>query len=89
VKNAGLYSMETFSDLHWGDFCYALAVSTDADAGRVPRVAGDHYTRLLQHIIHDNTPGTDTCSIWEKRCLWASTGLNHELLTLGARAYGN
>jgi len=72
--------METFKDLHWGDFCYALAVSTDADAGRVPRVAGDQYRVLLRHIICDDVPGTDTRSIWEKRCLRASTGLNHELL---------
>jgi len=41
AKAVGSYSKETFGDLHWGDFCYALAVSTDADAGRVPRVAGD------------------------------------------------
>ena len=47
AKNVGSYSTETFGDLHWGDFCYALAVSTDADSGRVPRVAGDRYKSLL------------------------------------------
>jgi len=47
AKAVGLYSAETFGDLHWGDFCYALAISTDADAGRVPRVAGDCYKSLL------------------------------------------
>jgi len=76
----GLYSTETFGDLHWGDFCYALAISTDADSRRVPRVAGDRYKSLLQRIIRDDVPGTDTRSVWEKRCLRASAGLNHELL---------
>jgi len=80
VKNVGSYSTETFGDLHWGDFCYALTISTDADSGRVPRVAGDRYKSLLRRIIRDDVPGTDTRSIWEKRCLWASAGLNHELL---------
>jgi len=80
AKSVGSYSSETFKDLHWGDFCYALAISTDADAGRVPRVAGDRYRVLLRRIIRDDVPGTDTRSIWEKRCLRASAGLNHELL---------
>jgi len=80
AKNVGSYSTETFGDLHWGDFCYALAISTDADAGRVPRVAGDRYKSLLRCVIRDDVPGTDTRSIWEKRCLRASAGLNHELL---------
>jgi len=80
AKSVGSYSSETFKDLHWRDFCYALAVSTDADAGRVPRVAGDRYRVLLRRIIRDDVPGTDTRSIWEKRCLRASAGLNHELL---------
>jgi len=82
AKSVGSYSTETFSDLHWGDFCYALAVSTDADSGRVPRVAGDHYESLLRRVIRDDVPGTDTRSIWEKRCLRASAGLNHELLKI-------
>jgi len=80
AKSVGSYSSETFKDLHWGDFCYALAVSTDADSGRVPRVAGDRYRVLLRCIIRDDVPGTDTRTVWEKRCLRASAGLNHELL---------
>ena len=56
AKSVGSYSSETFKDLHWGDFCYALAVSTDADAGRVPRVAGDRYKSLLRRIINSCSP---------------------------------
>jgi len=41
AKSVGSYLSETFKDLHWRDFCYALAVSTDADSRRVPHVAGD------------------------------------------------
>jgi len=80
AKSVGLYLSETFKDLHWGDFCYALVVSTDADSGRVPRVAGDRYRTLLQCIIRDDVPGTDTRTVWEKRCLEVSACLNHELL---------
>jgi len=80
AKSVGSYLSETFKDLHWGDFCYALAVSMDADSGRVPRVAGNQYKSLLRRIIHDDVPGTDTHTVWEKRCLRASAGLNHELL---------
>jgi len=82
VKNVGPSSVETFSDLHWSDSTYALAIGADADVGRKPYLNAKHYTKLLWRTLRDDTPRTDIRNMWEKRCLRTNTALTHELFKM-------
>jgi len=82
VKNVGPSSVETFSNLHWSDFTYMLTIGADADVRWKPYLNAKRYTKLLQRTLRDDTPGTDTCNMWEKRCLRTNTMLTYKLFKM-------